>query len=79
MTKKNWKLLTTELDISLKEWHHIIFSDYFAIFKVDSYDSLPIEKLLTLHNVIIHIKSILNKDKNHYYLKIFLEKCLPIS
>ena len=37
---------------------------------------MSIEKILTLHNVIIHIKSVLNKDKNHYYYKIFLEKCL---
>ena len=32
--------------------------------KVDSYDSLSIEKMLTLHNVIILIKSFLNKDTN---------------
>ena len=44
--------------------------------KVDSYDSLPIEKALVLHNIIILIKTVLNKDKNHYYHKIFLEKCL---
>ena len=31
---------------------------------------------MTLHNAIILIKSVLNKDKNHYYYKIFLEKCL---
>ena len=43
--------------------------------KVDSYDSLPIEKRLTLHNVVIQIKSFLNKDKNHYYYNIVLEKC----
>ena len=43
--------------------------------KVDSYDSLPIEKRLNLHNVIIHIKSVLNTDKNDYCYKIFLEKC----
>ena len=43
--------------------------------KVDSYDSLPIEKRLTLHNAIIHTKSVLNKDKNHYYYNIFLVKC----
>ena len=36
------------------------------IFFLGSYDSLPIEKMLTLHNVIIHIKSVPNKDKNHY-------------
>ena len=56
-----------------------MFSHYFAKFKVDSYDSLPIEKILMLNNVIIHIKSVPNKDKNHYYVKRFLEKCLPIS
>ena len=44
-----------------------IFSHNFAKIKVDSYDSLPIEKILTLHNVIKLIKSVLNKDKNHYY------------
>ena len=52
-----------------------IFSHYFAKIKVDSFNSLTIAKRLTLHNVIIHIKSVLNKDKNHYYYKIFLEKC----
>ena len=62
-----------------KKWHNIMFSHYFAKFKVDSYDSLPIEKILMLHNVIIHIKSVPNKDRNHYYVKRFLEKCLPIS
>ena len=43
-----------------------IYSYYFAKIKVNSYDSLPIEKLLTLHDVIIHITSVLIKDKNHY-------------
>ena len=38
---------------------------------VDSYDSLAIEKILTLCNVMILIQSVLNKDKNHYYYKIF--------
>ena len=31
---------------------------------------------MTLHNVIILIKSVLNKNENRYYYKIFLEKCL---
>ena len=61
--------------ISLKSGITYIFSHYFAKIKVDSYDSLPIEKTLTFYNVIILIKSVLNKDKNHYYYKIFLEKC----
>ena len=57
-------------------WH--IFSPYFAKIKVDlsknqSYDSLLIEKRFTFHDVIL-IKSVLNKDKNHYYYKMFLEQ-----
>ena len=51
-----------------------IFSHYYTKIKVDSYDSLLIKKRLTLHNVIILIKSVLNKDKYHYYYKIVLEK-----
>ena len=64
------------LFISLKSSITYILSHYFTIIKVDSYDSLPIEKRLTLHNVKIHIKPVLNKDKNHYYYKTFLEKWL---
>ena len=61
---------------SLKSSITYIFSHYFAKTKVDSYNYLPIEKTLTLHNVIILIKSVLNENKNHYYYKIFLEKGL---
>ena len=61
--------------VSLKSSITCIVSHYFAKIKVDSYDSLPIKKSLTLHPVIILIKSVLNIDKNHYYYKIFLEKC----
>ena len=35
---------------------------------------LDLKNILTLHNVIIHIKSLLIKDKNYCYYKIFLEK-----
>ena len=62
--------------ISLKTSIKYIFSHYFAKIKIDCYNSLPIEKRLTLHNVIIPITSVLNEDKNHYYYKIFLEKYL---
>ena len=61
--------------ISLKSGVTFIFSHNFAKTKVDSYDSLPREKILALHNVLLLIKSVLNKDKNHYYYMIFLEKC----
>ena len=42
--------------ISQKSGITHIFSPYFTKVKVDSYDSLPIEKRLTLHNVTIHVK-----------------------
>ena len=47
------------------------FSHNYARIKVDLFDSLPLEKT---KNVAIHIKSGWNKDQNHYYYKIFLEK-----
>ena len=58
--------------ISLKSGITYIFPWYSVKIKVDSYDSLPIEKILTLHNARILFKSVRNKDKNHYYYKIFL-------
>ena len=62
--------------INQKSEIRYIFSDCFAKIKVNSYDSLPIILyLLTFHNVVIHIQSILNKYKNHYYYKFFLGKC----
>ena len=60
--------------ISLKISITYVFSHYYTKIVVDSYDSLHTEKRLTLH-VIILIRSVLNKDKNHYYYDIFLEKC----
>ena len=59
--------------ISLKSSITYAFSHYYTKIKVDSYDFLPVEKRLTLHSVIILIKSVLNKDKSHCYYKIFLE------
>ena len=48
-----------------------IFSHYFAKIKVGSYDSLAMEKLVTLHNAIIHIKSVVNKDKTTPTIRYF--------
>ena len=45
-----------------------------AKIKIDLYDSLPLEKTMTLCNVIILVKLVWNKDKNNYYYNIFLEK-----
>ena len=46
----------------------------FGKIRIDSYNSLPIEKILTFHNVIIPV--ILVKNKNNYCYNIFLEKGL---
>ena len=62
--------------IGLKSGITYIFSLYYAKTKIDFYDFLPTGKILTLYNVIILMKSVLYKNKNHYYDKIFLEKCL---
>ena len=62
--------------ISQKSGIAYLFPHFFAKIKVDPNYSLPIEEILILNNVIIHIKSIPNKDKNHYYCKIYLEKFL---
>ena len=47
--------------ISIKNRITSTIYHYFAKLKVDSYDSLPIQKTLTLRNLIIHIKPVLKK------------------
>ena len=49
-------------------------SHNYAKIKIDSSDFLPLEETLTLHNVIIIIKPLFNKDQNHYYYNVFSEK-----
>ena len=44
-----------------------------ARIRIDSYNSLPVEKALTFPNVIILIKSVVNENKNNYYYSIFSE------
>ena len=44
-----------------------VFSHNYARIKIDLYYSLPLEKTLTLQNDIILIKSVFNKNQNHYY------------
>ena len=47
----------------------------FEKIRIDSYNSLPIEKILSFHNVIILIMSVVNNNnnKNKYYYSMFLE------
>ena len=42
--------------------------------KIDSYDSFPLKKKLTMHKAVRLFYSVLNKNKNHYYYNMFLEK-----
>ena len=51
-----------------------VSSQNYVKINVYSCDSLPLEKTLTFY-VLILIKSILNKDQNHYYYNTFSEKC----
>ena len=43
--------------------------------EIDADNDLPQEEMLTFYNVMILIKSALDKNQNHYYCNIFLEKC----
>ena len=52
----------------------ILFSYIYAKIKIDSDIDLPLEETLTFHNVIVLIKSVFNKNQNHQYYNIFLEK-----
>ena len=69
-----------------------VFSHYCTKIKVDTYNTLPIKKRLTLRNVITLIKSVLNKYLihlksiityvfSHYYKKIKADSydSLPIE
>ena len=45
----------------------------FGKIRRDLYSSLPVDKTMTFHNVIILIKSVVSYNKNEYYYNIFLE------
>ena len=51
-----------------------LISHNYAKIKVDSYDSLTLEKTVTSHHAILLIKSVFNKNKNNNYYNIPLEK-----
>ena len=50
----------------------------FARIRIDSYNSLPIEKILTFHNVIILINWVVNKNKNCYYYKKLVREMINL-
>ena len=53
-----------------------IITHNFARIRIDSCNSLPIQKKLFFHDVIIPIKSVFNKNENNYYHNVFSEKSL---
>ena len=57
--------------ISQKSGITYAFSHNNARIKVDSYESLPLEKTLTFHIIRILIKLVFNKNQNHFYHNIF--------
>ena len=46
----------------------------FGKIRIDSNNSLPIEKILTFHYALILIKPVVNKKKNNCYYNTFLKK-----
>ena len=48
----------------------------FEEIRIDWFNYLPTEKILTFDNVIILIKSVVEKNKYNYYCNTFLEKGL---
>ena len=57
--------------IGLKSSIAYVCTHNYAKIEIDSYDSLPLKGILTLHNFIIHIKLVFDKDQNHCYYNIF--------
>ena len=51
--------------ISQKNGTTYVISHNYAKIYIGSYDYLPLEETLFLHNLIIHIKSVFNKNQNH--------------
>ena len=52
---------------------YVLYHNYAKI-KIDSYNPLPLEKMLTFHKVIILIKSGFNKDKKLLLQDIFRKR-----
>ena len=62
--------------IRLKGDISCVVSYNYTKIKIDSDDNLPLEKTLNMYNFLILIKSVFNKNHNHYYYQKFLEICL---
>ena len=71
----NFEMLMLKFYSSFKHFSVLLKFIYGRKIKIDSDNDLPQKK----HWLIIHIKSVLNKDQNHYYHNIFLEKMYQLA
>ena len=76
--RPNSRMYNAVLDMINEKWgdkcsinHKFARIGFHITFIIDPYNSLPIEKKKTFHNVVI-----LFTDKNNYNYKIFLEQAL---
>ena len=60
--------------IMLKSNISDVVSHKYTEIKINSIDDLSLEKAITMHNVIMLIKSVFYQNHDHYYYKVFLEK-----
>ena len=60
--------------ISEKKSLQKVINHNFVRIRIDSYNYLAIEKILTFHNVLILIDSVLNNNESNYYYNVVLEK-----
>ena len=51
------------------------YDDNYMKIKFNTYDNIPLNKILYLPTITIRIRSITKKD-NEYYLQVFLDDCL---
>ena len=65
----HYKKICDKIEYPLSEKSGIADSinHIFARIRIDLCNSFPTEKILTFYNVVILIKSVVNKNKNEYY------------
>ena len=56
-----------------------ILSHKYTKIRINSVNSLPLEKAINMENVKVAIKSLLNKKHNHYYYEKFFRKKIRLS
>ena len=61
--------------MKLNIWHYfiLIYSHKFMKIKINPDHGLPLEKTLNMHNVVMLVKSIFNKNHNHLSFLIFFK------